>query len=129
LKNREIPKRNKPPLPRELSPRQMFSTRHLPGGSPTFDKIFPCVLGFAIGTSIGFFLLTGNPERLRFTTGGISHPLFDGAIYGICSGLLASPLALWITRGRDNNRGILPATVILGFILGIGYGLALSDEG
>ncbi|MCP4093440.1 MAG: hypothetical protein GY747_08325 [Planctomycetes bacterium] len=55
----------------------MFSTRHLPGGSPTFDKIFPCALGFALG----LFLAEGNPEQLKFRFGGISHPLFTGAIY------------------------------------------------
>jgi hypothetical protein len=122
LKNKEIPKRNKPPLPRELSPRQMFSTRHLPGGSPTFDKIFPCALGFAIGTAIGLFLIQGNPEQLKFSTGGIGHPLFKGAIYGICIGLLVSPVALWITKGRDNNKGILPVTVVLGLVAGLFIG-------
>ncbi|MDA0667584.1 MAG: hypothetical protein O3A95_06460 [Planctomycetota bacterium] len=108
MKATERPKYKAPPPPRDFNPRQSFSTRQLPGGSPVFDKVFPTAIGFAIGSAISFFLILGNPERMRFSFGGIDHPLFTGAIAGFCVGTLLSPLVLYLTRKTKSNRGILP---------------------
>jgi len=90
----------------------------LPGGSPVFDKVFPTAVGFAIGCAISFFLVLGNPEKLRFSTGGIHHPLFNGAIIGFCIGTLLSPLVLFLTRKTKSSRGILPWSLGGGLLAG-----------
>lgn len=119
----EGPKFKAPPTPREFNPRQSLSTRQLPGGSPVFDKVFPCGVGFAIGCGIGTLIVEGIPDRMKFSTGGFNHPLFVGAILGFCIGILVSPIALWLTRGKTSGKGILPVTAILGLLLGIGLGM------
>ncbi|MFK5955199.1 MAG: hypothetical protein QM477_02005 [Planctomycetota bacterium] len=107
-----------PPSPQEFNPRQAFSTRQLPGGSPVFDKVFPTAIGFAIGGAISFFIILGSPEVLRFSTGGIHHPLFTGAIFGFCVGTLLSPITLLITRKTKSNKGILPLSILAGLFAG-----------
>ena len=114
---KERPKHQPPPSPRDFNPRQSFSTRQLPGGSPVFDKVFPCALGFGIGCAFGLWLAVGNPERMAFSVGGIGHPLFNGFIFGVVFGTLTSPLALWIRKGKDSG-GILSTTILLGLVLG-----------
>lgn len=111
------------PPPREFNPRNSFSTRQLPGGSPVFDKVFPCAIGFAIGCSISFYLILGSPENLKFTTGGFDHPLFNGAIFGFIFGALVSPIALWFKKGKDSS-GILWVAIVLGLLLGFGLAAA-----
>lgn len=111
------------PPPREFNPRNSFSTRQLPGGSPVFDKVFPCAIGFAIGCSISFYLILGSPENLKFTTGGFDHPLFNGAIFGFIFGALVSPIALWLKKGKDSS-GILWVAIVLGLLLGFGLAAA-----
>ena len=118
MKPIERPKHQVPPPPRDFNPRQSFSTRQLPGGSPVFDKVFPTAIGAAIGTAISFFIVQGNPEQLRFSTGGIHHPLFNGAIVGLGVGVLLSPLVLYLTRKTKSNRGILPWSLGAGLLAG-----------
>ncbi|MGB0952934.1 MAG: hypothetical protein ACPG31_06895 [Planctomycetota bacterium] len=108
------------PPPRDFNPRNSFSTRQLPGGSPVFDKVFPCSIGFAIGCSISFYLVLGSPEALKFSTGGFHHPLFNGAIFGFVIGTLLSPIALWLKKGKDNS-GILWVSIVLGLLLGFAF--------
>ncbi|MHC4823329.1 MAG: hypothetical protein ACYTEP_04840 [Planctomycetota bacterium] len=120
---KERPKFKAPPPPREFNPRQSFSTRQLPGGSPVFDKVFPCAVGFAIGCAVGTLIVQGNPDRVKFSTGGFDHPLFIGAILGFCIGTLLSPIALWLTRGRTTGKGIMPVTIVLGLLLALGLGM------
>ncbi|PCJ55832.1 MAG: hypothetical protein COA70_01785 [Planctomycetota bacterium] len=83
-----------------------------------FDKVFPTAIGFAIGSAIIFFLIQGNPETLKFSTRGIHHPLFNGAIAGFCVGTLLSPLVLYVTRKTKSNRGILPWSLAGGLLAG-----------
>lgn len=118
LKRTERPIHKAPPPPRDFNPRQSFSTRQLPGGSPIFDKVFPTAIGFAIGSAISFFLVLGNPEKIGFSTGGIDHPLFNGAIAGFCVGTLLSPIVLYLTRKTKSNRGILPWSFAGGLLAG-----------
>lgn len=113
----ERPKHRGAPPPREFNPRNAYSTRQLPGGSPVFDKVFPCAIGFATGCAISFYLIEGSPETLKFSTGGFNHPLFLGAIFGFIFGSLVSPLALWIRKGKDRS-GIFSVTLVLGLLLG-----------
>lgn len=114
------PLRSKPLMPHQQSHGRHISTRGLPGGSPVFDKIFPCAMGGAIGCSIGLFLILGHPEKVHYGTGGIDHPLFNGAIYGFCVGMLLSPIALWLKRGKKSGRGLFPISIVLGLLQGFG---------
>lgn len=106
-------------MPRELNPRQMFSTRQMRGGSRYFDGAFPFAAGLSIGLAFGLWLALGNPERLRFSTGGIGHPLFTGAMIGFGGGFVLSPIPYLLTRHRASNSGILPAGVGLGLLVGV----------
>lgn len=119
----ERPKFREIPSPRDFNPRNSYSTRQLPGGSPVFDKVFPCAIGFAIGCSISFYLILGSPETLKFSTGGFDHPLFNGAIFGFVFGTLVSPIALWLKKGKDSS-GILWVSAVLGLLLGFGLAAA-----
>jgi len=117
------PLSSKPLMPHQQSQRRSVTTRNLPGGSPVFDKIFPCAMCGAIGCSIGMFLAMGHPDLVKFSTRGINHPLFNGAILGFCVGMLLSPIGLWIKRNKKSGRVIFPVAIFLGFALGFGLGL------
>ncbi len=116
------PKYQNPPPPQELNPRKAFSTRQLPSGSPVFDKVFPCALGFGIGFAIISSLLVSSPEGLEFSTWGVNLPLVNGGMFGFSFGLLVSPICLWLKKGKDSS-GILWVTILLGLLFG--YGAAL----
>lgn len=120
--DRKTEERINPRSPADNTPRRSVSTRNLPSGSPAFDKIFPCAMGGAIGCSITLFWVLGHPDEVHYGTGGIDHPLFNGAIYGFCVGMLLSPLALLIKRKQKTGRGVFPVAILLGAILGFGLG-------
>ncbi|MCP4093439.1 MAG: hypothetical protein GY747_08320 [Planctomycetes bacterium] len=121
--DRKTEERINPRTPVDNTPRRSMSTRNLPGGSPVFDKIFPCAMGGAIGCSITLFLVLGHPEKVHYGTGGIDHPLFNGAIYGFSVGMLLSPIALWLKRKHKTGRGVFPVAILLGVALGLAIGM------